>query len=93
MIKIASVSLAKLSQVVFSGFKVTAKEIEMLLEAEYWLLSKAEKNNKQTNESRFKIFFSYIIKWFFSLSVYRFKFALYLSVTKGNFLEDLNVRS
>lgn len=60
MIKIAS--LAKLSQVVFSGFKVTAKEIEMLLEAEYWLLSKAEKNNKQTNESRFKIFFSYIIK-------------------------------
>lgn len=61
MIKIASVSLAKLSQVVFSGFKVTAKEIEMLLEAEYWLLSKAEKN-KQTNESRFKIFFSYIIK-------------------------------
>lgn len=92
MIKIASVSLAKLSQVVFSGFKVTAKEIEMLLEAEYWLLSKAEKN-KQTNESRFKIFFSYIIKWFFSLSAYRFKFALYLSVTKGNFLEDLNVRS
>lgn len=62
MIKIASVSLAKLSQVVFSGFKVTAKEIEMLLEAEYWLLSKAEKNNKQTNESRFKNFFSYIIK-------------------------------
>lgn len=69
MIKITSVSLAKLSQVVFSGFKATAGEIKMLLKAEYWLLSKAEKNNKQTNESRFKIFLIYIIKCYFSISV------------------------
>lgn len=93
MIKITSVSLAKPSQVVFSGFKATTGEIEMWLKAEYWLLYNAEKNNKQTNESRIKHFFIYIIKWYFTLSVYRFKFALYSSVPEGNILEDLNVWS